>query len=425
MSMDSRFADFLHQRIGLDAASVGPAMIDRVVHQRQAHNQAPTLDDYWALLGDSEAEQQALIEAVIVPETWFMRYPDSFAALGRLARARWEAQGGARPLRLLSLPCSTGEEPYSMAMALFDAGLPASAFVIQGVDVSPQSLAKAQRGLYGRNAFRGDHSAFQARYFTATPGGHQVQPRVAQQVRLQPGNVLDPLLLAGEPPYDVVFCRNLLIYFDLPTQQQVVAMLKTLIRDDGLLFIGPAEGSLLTSNGMRPLGIAQAFAFVRQPEPVPAPARVAVPLPLPGTGGISGYRASPRPASAGASLPRVPVAPAATPAPQAASTEAASLLAQIAILANSGRSAEARAACDRYLHSHPPEAQVYYWLGLLSDASGNALEAQGFYRKALYLAPQHPEALAHLAMLLAARGDAEGARRLQARAARTLKEPKA
>ncbi|MBA1288990.1 CheR family methyltransferase [Pseudomonas japonica] len=417
MSMDRRFLDFLYQRIGLDAASVGPAMIERVVRQRQAALGLAALEAYWALLSSDDAEQQALIEAVIVPETWFMRYPESFAAFGRLARARWHEQGGARPLRVLSLPCSTGEEPYSLAMALFDAGLSASAFVIHAVDVSPQSLAKARRGLYGRNSFRGDYKAFQARYFTATPEGHHVQPRLLEQIHLQPGNILDPLLLAGEQPYDFVFCRNLLIYFDVPTQQQAVNALKAFTREDGVLFIGPAEGSLLASNGMRPLGLAQAFAFVRQPEPAQAP-RLTMPLPLP----------VPRPAPRAAPV-TVTMAPVPRPVPPAApvveAAGSAALLAQIAALADAGKSAEARAACERYLKDHPPQAQVFYWLGLLSDAGGNALEAQNFYRKALYLEPQHPEALAHLAILLAARGDAEGARRLQARATRALKEPKA
>ncbi|MNF41756.1 putative biofilm formation methyltransferase WspC [compost metagenome] len=63
-------------------------------------------------------------------------------------------------------------------------------------------------------------------------------------------------------------------------------------------------------------------------------------------------------------------------------------------------------------------AQVFYWLGLLSDVAGSVLEAQGYYRKALYLEPQHPETLMHLAALLASQGDAAGARRLQERAAR-------
>ncbi|MNP48474.1 putative biofilm formation methyltransferase WspC [compost metagenome] len=94
------------------------------------------------------------------------------------------------------------------------------------------------------------------------------------------------------------------------------------------------------------------------------------------------------------------------------------MLAQIARLANAGSSAEAQAACARYLQHYPPHAQVFYWLGLLSDIAGDTGEALSHYRKALYLDPQHAEALAHLAALLASQGDIAGARRLQERAAR-------
>ncbi|WP_426149974.1 CheR family methyltransferase [Pseudomonas sp. DC3000-4b1] len=439
MSLDPRFFAFLHQRIGLDAASVGPAMIERAVRHRQDKVGAPSLEAYWTLLNLNKEEEQALIEAVIVPETWFMRYPESFAALGRLARARWHEQPG-QPLRLLSLPCSTGEEPYSMVMALFDAGLPGEAFIVDGLDISPASLEKARRACYGRNSFRGEYRAYQARYFTQDPEGHRLRPSITGQVRLRHGNVLDPTL-ASETPYDFVFCRNLLIYFDVPTQLEVVAVLKSLTRPDGVLFIGPAEGSLLASNGMRPLGIAQAFAFVRQTEPSPALAGLSKPLPL-----ASVSMAPARPlrqqflpakgaqpkafdlsVSRSASSARVTarqdsrsVAPV-----EAGGSDAATLLAQIAALANAGQSADARLACERYLKQHPPQAQVYYWLGLLCDAAGNALEAQGYYRKALYLQPQHAETLTQLAMLLAAAGDLESARRLQARAARAMKEPRA
>jgi chemotaxis protein methyltransferase WspC len=110
----------------------------------------------------------------------------------------------------------------------------------------------------------------------------------------------------------------------------------------------------------------------------------------------------------------------ARPAPvKAPPTQASELLDQIATLANEGKSEQARAACERYLSSHPPAASVFYWLGLLSDVAGSAQEAQSYYRKALYLEPQHPQALMHLAALLESQGDSAGARRLQARAARS------
>ncbi|MFJ4132357.1 CheR family methyltransferase [Pseudomonas cyclaminis] len=409
MSNDPRFFAFLKERIGLDVASVGEAIIERAVRQRSQAVQARTPGEYWQHLQSSHDEQQALIEAVIVPETWFFRYPESFATLARLAIARLAEIKQMRALRILSLPCSTGEEPYSIAMALLDAGLAPHQFKVLGLDVSPLSVERARRGVYGKNSFRGSDIAYRDRHFIEHDDGFHIADRVREQVRLQVGNLLDPTLLANEASYDFVFCRNLLIYFDQPTQKQVFDVLKGLTHVDGVLFIGPAEGSLLGRHGMRSIGVPQSFAFSRhaepiQPEPVfvplPLPPRIAAPIPV-----------KPRPFST--------VSAQVVPIKAAPPSDASTLLSRIATLANEGKSAEARAACEQYLNSHPPAAQVFYWLGLLSDVAGSALEAQGFYRKALYLEPQHPQALMHLAALLESQGDSAGARRLQARAARS------
>ncbi|WP_448091057.1 CheR family methyltransferase [Pseudomonas azerbaijanoccidentalis] len=413
MSSDQRFFDFLKERIGLDVTSVGPAIIERAVRQRSAALAAQTADEYWRTLQGSSDEQQALIESVIVPETWFFRYPESFATLAKLASKRLAELNNMRALRILSLPCSTGEEPYSIAMALLDAGFKPHQFKVEGMDVSPLSVEKARRALYGKNSFRGEDIAFRDRHFTAESDGYRLSPRVLDQVRLQVGNLLDPALLAHESPYDFVFCRNLLIYFDLATQKQVFEVLKRLTHVDGVLFIGPAEGSLLGRQGMRSIGIPQSFAFSRQPSGEPEPLPVFLPTPLPIPAPVR--KVVPPPVS------RRPFA-SATPtalAPRPGTADAATLLANIAALANEGKSAEARAACERYLRSHEPVAQVFYWLGLLSDVAGSVLEAQGYYRKALYLEPQHPDALMHLAALLQSQGDTAGARRLQERAARS------
>lgn len=417
MTIERRFFRFLQDRIGLDVASVGEQMVERALRQRSAALSASDLDDYWLRLQQSAQEQQALIEAVIVPETWFFRYPESFTALLELARKRLAEQGGVRPLRILSLPCSTGEEPYSIAMALLDGGVPAQAFRVDAMDISPNSIARAERALYGRNSFRGSHQDFVPRHFSeGEDGGQHLDERVRRQVQFQVGNVLDPALLAREGSYDFVFCRNLLIYFDLATQQRVFEVLKNLTQADGVLFIGPAEGSLLARLGMRPLGMAQSFAYVRQEPQAVAPPRKTAALPVAPSAPVPAPRAT-----APATLPRRTIAPptAARSVAPSRSAQADELLARIATLANGGNSAEARAACQRYLQQFEPSAQVFYWLGLLSDVAGDAGEAVSQYRKALYLEPQHHEALVHLAMLLDAQGDAAGARRLRERAARS------
>ena len=418
MSDDTRFFGFLKNRIGLDVASVGEAIVERAVRQRCSQANAADHDAYWLLLLGSPEEQQALIEAVIVPETWFFRYPESFVTLGKLAAARLAQLNGARPLRILSLPCSTGEEPYSIVMALFDAGLQAPQFKVEAVDISPLSLQRARRAVYGRNSFRGEDQGFRQRYFTQVDEGYRVEDRVRERVGFQAGNLLDPALPVAQSAYDFVFCRNLLIYFDVDTQRRGFEALKRMTRDDGVLFIGPAEGSLLGRMGMASIGVAQSFAFRHRAEPLAEPS----PAPIVPARSES-LAINPKPIPPAAARAKTSVRPFAvqprTPAsPAVDNSEAKTLLDSVKRLANEGKSAQAKAACEQYLKRFEPVARVFYWQGLLAEVEGDAASAQGFYRKALYLEPQHPEALAQLAALLAAQGDTAGARRLQERAAR-------
>jgi len=412
MSDTERFAGFLKERIGLDVGSVGASVIARAVRQRISGAGAADADQYWALLQSSTQERQALIEAVIVPETWFFRYPESFATLTQLASQRLASLAGARPLRILSLPCATGEEPYSIVMALLDAGIPAAQFRVDALDVSQRLIERAQSAVYGKNSFRGAALAFRDRHFAALEDGYALGEAVRQQVRFQCGNLLDPALLAGEPPYDFTFCRNLLIYFDQATQEDVLAVLKRLTRLDGVLFIGPAEASLFSRLGMQALGIPLSFAFQyptqtsREP-PARKPGRQ--PSAAPVRSGESRARPAATRGHRPAPAKRQPAVP---------EEEAAVQLQSIASLANQGRLNEAQQRCEQHLAEHGPGAEAFYWLGLLSDAGGKPGEAQGYYRKALYLQPQHQEALAHLAALLVAQGDLAAARRLQERAAR-------
>ncbi|MFJ4291378.1 CheR family methyltransferase [Cupriavidus sp. NPDC089707] len=417
MSTATHIEALLKARIGLDADAIGSGAVERAVRERSQAVQAADTQAYWNLLHGTAGEFQALIEAVVVPETWFFRHREALLALGRFAAERAFADG-TRTLRVLSLPCSTGEEPYSIAMALLDAGVPAARFRIDAVDISARALARARQGEYGANAFRGGSLDFRERYFTAGPAGYALDPRVRAQVRLLQGNLVDPNLLAGEPPYDFVFCRNLLIYFDARDQRRAVQTLARLTMADGLLFVGPAEASLLSAQGLAPVGLPLTFAF-RKPSPRATPsaiahppqmARMAAPPRLPRSP-VPARPAPVRPTPA-AGAPAAPVLPG-----SAHATE----LARIAGMADRGELEAAAAACQALLDrigTDAGAAGAWCMHGVLHDAAGRTAQAHAAYRKALYLDPAHQESLYHLAALLDTEGDHDGAMRLRQRAQR-------
>lgn len=400
----------LRQSFGLDAASIGSSAIECVVRQRATTCGISDLALYWQHLQASPAELQQLIEAVVVPETWFMRDRESFAALGRIAgelhRGRPGDQGG---LRLLSLPCSTGEEPYSMAITLLEAGVPGEHFIIDAVDISSQALAVARRAEYGRNAFRGTEPAFRERYFSGAEDRYLLSEAVRRQVRLQQGNLLSDDLLQAESSYDIVFCRNLLIYFDRATQLRALGVLTRLLRPEGLLFVGPSETALPLRQDFHSLKLPLSFAFRR------GAARSDAPAVAPVTPRMTIAAPAPRPRAAANKSAR-PALVKAGPAPRAAQT--VDPLATATRLADQGHLEEARQVCSDHLRTHPTDAHAVHLLGLVHDAQGDAARARDCYRKALYLDPQHHEALLHLAYLLEKQGELDEAQRLQQRAGR-------
>ena len=408
-------ADKLKLAMGLDMATVGASLIERVVRERMTALDISDDSLYLALLQTSAAELQSLIELAVVPETWFFRDREAILAAARLARERLAAQP-ALPVRILSLPCSTGEEPYSLAMALLDVGLLPGQFVIDAYDIRTRSLEIAAAGIYGRNSFRGRDLGFRDRYFTAHEAGWHLQPHIREQVRFAPGNLLAPDFLQHAAPYDFIFCRNVLIYFERDVQHAVVNLLEGLMKPDALIFVGPAEGGILLSPRLESAGIALAFGFRKRPVQrrsghVPtwaAPAKsAAVPPPVSAIPiGAPAVAAKRRPAMPEPSVVASPVAP------------VSGRLERARLLADQGEFEQAQALCQEAIQEQGPSAAAFYLQGLILDAGGDHEQAQRCYRKALYLEPEHQPALLHLAALLQAQGDIAGAERMRQRAAR-------
>jgi chemotaxis protein methyltransferase WspC len=400
------FENLLKEVMGLDSASVGSATIERAVRLRMASAGVDQKEDYWQQLRSSKAELQEFIEAVVVPETWFFRDPEAFAALVRLAVEEWRPSAPMTVLRLLSIPCSTGEEPYSIVMALLDGGFSPEQIQVDAVDISARALFRAKHGVYGSNSFRGQNMAFRERYFRLTENGYAMAESVVHRVNFRQGNLLADDLNLDERPYDVVFCRNVLIYFDRATQEQAMRRLGSFLAPSGLLFVGPAEAFLASCNGFVSVNQAMSFAFRRNPTKGLPPSVASLPAP------VKPLRTKLLPQGQRPAKVEVPVSAPAALAPRLDDLRTASSL------ADAGRLQEASAVCESHLRRHGPSAEAYYLLSLVQDAMGIWQDAAESYRKTLYLEPDHVEALMHLALLTENHGEVAAAGRLRERARR-------
>jgi len=404
--------------------SLSRSVAENAVRSRMEQTAVTDHDAYLRQI--TPEELTALVELVVVSESWFYRDPQAFAAMTDFVRARLAANS-ERLVRILSIPCAGGEEPYTMAMVLRDAGIPPENFIIDAFDISPACVARARSGIYGRNAFRAQDLTFRDTHFTSVgDGDYRINHAIRKQVRFNQGNLLEFDLSTHSRYYDVIFCRNLLIYFDKPATKAAIARLEALLMDDGQLFVGYAEVPSFCQHGFSPLPYHQAFGLqkkaapaARKPAHAPRAAASARPAPPPAARTI----ASPPSQSPAAPSP-VP-ASRSRAAPPAAAAPAADMLAEARRLADLGDAKAAEYACRDHLARHPESAEAYFILGLLNELSNKPQMAADYWKRCIYLQPDHYEALCHLALLAEANHDVAGAAALKARAARIYKRQQA
>lgn len=400
--------------IGLDPDTVGSASIARAVRTRM---DALGVGDPAVIVerADSDAaERDRLVEEVVVGESWFFRDPQVFAFVCRFATTL-AALPGRTPIRILSVPCAGGEEPFSIAIGLLEAGLTPDQFTIDAIDISHAALERARAGRYSANAFRNADYSFRDRWFRREGQVSVLDDAIRQQVRFAWGNLLDGSVVthaleAGRGSYDVVFCRNLLIYLTAEARARAEAMLDRLVAADGLLVLGAAEPPILKGDWI-PAGTSSVFALRRGIREVPTPTirPPARPLRRP---------SAPPPAPSLASAARAPSTGTTTDAAVTRSLDG--VLREAGALANDRRIAEALALCDAHARQAGPAPQLFFLMGMLHQSAGDLDRAEGCFHKTLYLDATHDEALLALALLATQRGDAAMAEKYRQSAARIL-----
>ncbi len=396
----------LHQRAGLDPESVGPRNIDRAVAVAMERIGLRHESEYLVLLKTSTTELMALIDAIVVPETWFFRDREPFVFLKKYVQASWLPSSHGRRLRILSAACSTGEEPYSIAIALLEAGLTPEQFHVDAADISESAIRKARQADYHERAFRGNLAESHARYFKRSAGRWVLDEHVARRVHFYVDNLVDSGFLANQAPYQVVFCRNMIIYLSDEARSLVLKNLERLLVPGGILVVGHSELTFFQQAGYTPVSHARSFACIQGGEKERMRTR----------------RESAHPAKLGSSAP----APDPGPAHRAAEfspeppepARAESGLNAVRRLADQGELERARSLCEQILKDQAPGAEVYCLLGLIQQASDRLDAAEACYMKALYLDPRCVEALVHLGLCYERKGDAVRAALVRERARR-------
>ena len=177
------------------------------------------------------------------------------------------ARASTKTLRIWSTACSSGEEPYTLAMQVhrsLGARLADWQVEILGTDISEKVLLVAQHGRYGSYAVRSMAPLVLHRYFKEADGFHELDPAIRSMVRFERLNLKDTFAARRFGSFDVIFCRNVMIYFDDAMRSRCIDMFHNQLADDGTLFIGHSETLRNTTAPFEAIPIPQAFAYVKK-----------------------------------------------------------------------------------------------------------------------------------------------------------------
>ena len=210
---------------------------------------------------DRQSEWDELASVLSNNETYFFRERAQLEVLaGEVLADALKSAGGK--LRVWSAACSTGEEPFSLAMTLLETmRIAASQIQIKASDISPRALEKAGVGFYRELSFRATPPELIQKYFRPFEGGFMISDEIKRMVEFFRTNLLDDQAVARMGPVDAIFCRNVLIYFDKPTQKRVVEAFARALRPRGYLFLGHAESIMRLTDLYEPVVSPKAIYY--------------------------------------------------------------------------------------------------------------------------------------------------------------------
>ena len=263
-----RTCDFLYRRAGLSYGESKRSFIERRVAERMAQAGVDTFAGYMLRLEADAGEAEALLNSFTVNETYFYREEHQLVCLGASLLPQIVARRGPGDLvRIWSVPCSTGEEPYSVAIWLLENWALVDAYHIEivGSDIDTTTLTAAVRGQYGERSLGRLPEHVRARYFqpAAADGTYRIIEDLRDSVTFTQANLIDPADMARHGQFDVIFCRNVLIYFDDASRTQAANTLFDALAPGGFICLGHTESMTRISPRFVTRRFPDAFVYQR------------------------------------------------------------------------------------------------------------------------------------------------------------------
>lgn len=255
--------DLIHEHTGIFFEdSRMDLLLEKLAPLAQQRGCSSFLEYYYALKDKDRTEWDRAWEALSVQETYFYREMSQIEALVEKIIPDW-FQRTSLPFRIWSAACATGEEPYTIAMALAEKGLGGHPIEIFASDASPNALEKAKRGVYREKSFRVLSPGLREKYFERVTDGWQLSPEIMKRVKFSRVNLLESGQISPMARVQTIVCRNVFIYFSRHSIRQTVAMMAAKMPPGGHLFVGASESLLRITTDFELKEVNGALVYIR------------------------------------------------------------------------------------------------------------------------------------------------------------------
>lgn len=258
--------DLIRERFGIYYDDSKQFLLQSRLQTRLLKCRLPNFAGYHHYLVASperEGEWSELASVLSNNETYFFRERAQLDVL--VTDVLDESMRAGTPLRVWSSACSTGEEPYTIAMMLKETHRTTpSSVVLRATDLSPRALERAATGFYRELSFRATPPEVVQKYFRPFEGGFFINDEIKHMVEFSRLNLMDQRAVEAMGPFDAIFCRNVLIYFEKPTQKRVVEAFAQALRPGGFLFLGHAESIMRLTDRYDPVVNPKAIYYRRK-----------------------------------------------------------------------------------------------------------------------------------------------------------------
>ena len=257
-------SDMIYQRTGIILGEKKRHLIEnRLLKVTHILGLASTTELCQELATNNPQLIALLVDALVTNETFWFRDKRPFDVLQNVVFPDIARNKTVKKLQILSAPCSTGQEPYSLAMLILESGLFADWRIkIVGIDISSKAVQQARQGVYSQLEInRGLPVKYLIKYFTQENDNWKIKPAVKRMVTF----VKQPMHNAALPPgsFDLILCRNMLIYFDEQTRLQILSTISRSLESNGFLILGGAESARHASSFLKPVRIQSTTFYVK------------------------------------------------------------------------------------------------------------------------------------------------------------------